>query len=177
MRQHSDAVLPEWRQLQSASMHLEAGKAVWATAAGRVELSATQLRIELAGFTLETVAEGIGVCGENLLINFALTDIDGCYGLGERTKRLNKLGDSADCLTVDVVSVFRHTYARNDYDPTYVAIPLVTLKQGECFLGLFSIIRAGWLWIWGKVGLENSGINHWAALPIYIVWLGLVWLK
>lgn len=136
-RQHSDAVLPEWRQGQSVSVQLETDRAVYTTAVGRIEFSATQLRLKLAGFILETVDEGIGVCGENMLLNFALTGIDGCYGLGERTKRLNKLGDSADCLTVDVVSVFRHTYARNDYDPTYVAIPLVILKQGDQFLGLF----------------------------------------
>ncbi len=63
--------------------------------------------------------------------------MDGCYGFGERTRRLNKLGDSADCLNVDVVAVFRHTYGRDDYDPTYVAIPLAILKISERFLGLF----------------------------------------
>ncbi len=95
------------------------------------------MRLELAGFILETVADGIGACGDNLLLNFALRGVDGCYGFGERTRRLNKLGDSADMLTVDVVAVFRHTYARDDYDPTYVAIPLAILKSGERFLGLF----------------------------------------
>lgn len=136
-RQHSDAVLPEWRQGQPVAARREADTILFAAASGRIELSATQLRLELAGFSLETAAEGIGACGENLLLNFALNSVDGCYGFGERTKRLNKLGDSADCLTVDVVAVFRHTYARDDYDPTYVAIPFAILKQGERFLGLF----------------------------------------
>ena len=136
-RQHSDAVLPELREGRPVAAQLEAETAIFATEAGYVELSATQLRLELAGFTLATIAEGIGGCGENLLLNFALSDIDGCYGFGERTKRLNKLGDSADCLTVDVVAVFRHTYSRDDYDPTYVAIPFAILKNGERFLGLF----------------------------------------
>ena len=105
------------------------------TTAGRVDLEAARLRLELAGVSLATVADGIGGCGENLLLNFALTGVDGCYGFGERTRRLNKLGDSADFLTVDVVAVFRHTYARDDYDPSYVAIPLAILKIGEQELG------------------------------------------
>jgi alpha-glucosidase len=93
----------------------------------------------------------IGSCGENLLLNFALNGVDGCYGFGERTKRLNKLGDSADCLTVDVVAVFRHTYARDDYDPTYVAIPFAILKSGERFLGCFSTTPAARFWTPARV--------------------------
>ncbi|MDS4042110.1 MAG: glycoside hydrolase family 31 protein [Candidatus Competibacter sp.] len=135
--QHSDAVLLEWRVGRSVAPRLEASTAVFAAAMGRVELTSACLRLELAGFSLITVAEGIGCCGENLLLNFNLAGVDGCYGFGERTRRLNKLGDSADCVTVDVVSVFRHTYARDDYDPTYVAIPFAILKKGERFLGLF----------------------------------------
>ncbi len=136
-RQHSDAVLLEWRGGQSVAPRPETDRAVFAAKMGRVELGAATVRLELAGFTLATVAAGIGACGEALLLNFAIEAVDGCYGFGERTKRLNKLGDSADCLTVDVVSVFRHTYARDDYDPTYVAIPFVILKSGARFLGLF----------------------------------------
>ncbi|MDG4607014.1 MAG: glycoside hydrolase family 31 protein [Candidatus Contendobacter sp.] len=135
--QYSDAVVPELREGQPVAVRLDAETALFAAKAGNVELGATQLRLELAGFTLATVAQGIGGCGEHLLLNFALNGIDGCYGFGERTKRLNKLGDSADCLTVDVVAVFRHTYSRDDYDPTYVAIPFAILKAGERFLGLF----------------------------------------
>ena len=136
-RQHSDAVLPDWRAGRPVAPRLEAEMAVFAAEAGRVELGAATLRLELAGFVLTTVAEGVGACGEALLLDFAIAAVDGCYGFGERTKRLNKLGDSADCLTVDVVAVFRHTYARDDYDPTYVAIPFAILKNGERFLGLF----------------------------------------
>ena len=136
-RQHSDAVLPEWRAGRPIVVRSEADRAAFAVEAGRIELSAATLRLELAGFTLATVAAGLGACGEALLLNFAIETVDGCYGFGERTKHLNKLGDSADCLTVDVVSVFRHTYARDDYDPTYVAIPFAILKSGEQFLGLF----------------------------------------
>ncbi len=146
LQQHSDAVLPELREGRPmVTPHpnppppggREINGVRFSAAAGNVELSAAQLRLELAGFTLETVAEGVGACGDNLLLNFALRGIDGCYGFGERTRRLNKLGDSADLLTVDVVAVFRHTYARDDYDPTYVAIPLAILKSGDRFLGLF----------------------------------------
>ncbi|MDG4595080.1 MAG: glycoside hydrolase family 31 protein [Candidatus Contendobacter sp.] len=136
-RQHSDAVMPEWREGRPVEVQPEKDRAVFAAEAGRVELGATGLRLELAGFALTTVAAGIGVCGEALLLNFDLTGVEGCYGFGERTRRLNKLGDSADCLTVDVVAVFRHTYARDDYDPNYVAIPFAILKKGERFLGLF----------------------------------------
>ena len=136
-RQHSDAVLPEWRVGQPVAPRLEGVTAVFPTATGRVELDASQLRLDLAGLALATVAGGVGACGEALQLNFDMTAADGCYGFGERTKRLNKQGDRVDCLTVDVVAVFRHTYARDDYDPTYVAIPFAILKSGERFLGLF----------------------------------------
>lgn len=136
-RQYSDAVLPEWRGGQPVAPRLEGETVVFATAAERVELSASRLRLELAGFALETIAGGVGACGEALQLDFDMTDVDGCYGFGERTRRLNKHGDSVDCLTVDVVAVFRHSYARDDYDPTYVAIPLAILKSGERFIGLF----------------------------------------
>ena len=135
--QHSDAVLPELRAGRVERPRLEGGRAVFETPAGRIELEPAQLRLTLAGASLVTVADGIGGCGEALLLNFALTGVEGCYGLGERTGRLNKLGDSADFLTVDVVAVFHHTYGRDDYDPTYVAIPLAIFKIGERFLGLF----------------------------------------
>ena len=137
LHQHSDAVLPELREGCPVAPWINGNTAVFATTATRIEFSATQLKLELAGFMLETVAEGVGGCGENLLLNFALHGVDGCYGFGERTKRLNKLGDSADCLTVDVVSVFRHGYARDDYDPTYVAVPFAILSRGGHFIGLF----------------------------------------
>ncbi len=135
--QHSDAVTPEWREGRPVGAGPGSERAVFAAEAGLVELSTNGLRLEVAGFNLETVVGGFGACGKALLLNFALTGVDGCYGFGERTRRLNKLGDSAEYLTVDVVSVFRHTYARDDYDPTYVAIPFAILKNSERFLGLF----------------------------------------
>ncbi len=135
--QCSDAVVPGCRAGQAVPPQLETDGALFEAAAGRIELKPARLRLELAGASLATVADGIGGCGEALLLNFALTGVEGCYGLGERTGRLNKLGGSADFLTVDVVAVFRHTYARDDYDPTYVAIPLAIFKIGERFLGLF----------------------------------------
>ena len=136
-RQLSDAVLPEYRAGSPVTPHGEGEIAVFAAKEARVELSAASLRLDLAGFSLTTTAKGIGGCGEALLLNFDLSAVDGCYGFGERTKHLNKLGDSVECLTIDVVAVFRHTYARDDFDPTYVAIPLAILKSGEQFLGLF----------------------------------------
>ncbi len=163
-RQHSDAVLPEWREGRPVAARLETDRAVFAAEAGRVELGATCLRLELAGFALATVAAGIGACGEALLFNFAIEAVEGCYGFGERTRRLNKLGDSADCLTVDVVSVFRHTYARDDYDPSYVAIPFAIFKSGERFLGLFfdnpgrAVMDAGKVQP-GEFGYQSLGGN------------------
>lgn len=135
--QYSDAVLPELRAGQPLIPEQRGNRIRLSATADWIELGAAQLQLNLADFHLDTVAEGIGTCEDNLLLNFALHDIDSCYGFGERTRRLNKLGDSADCLTVDVVAVFRHTYARSDYDPTYVAIPLAIFKSGERFLGLF----------------------------------------
>ncbi|MBK7541565.1 MAG: alpha-glucosidase [Candidatus Competibacteraceae bacterium] len=135
--QDSDAVLADYRIGRAAPAKLAGEIAIFEAPDGRVECSASQLQVTMAGVALATVANGIGCCGEALLLNFALTGASGCYGLGERAGRLNKLGETADFLTVDVVAVFRHTYARDDYDPTYVAIPLAILKVGERFLGLF----------------------------------------
>jgi len=135
--QHSDAVVPELREGCPITPRMEGSTASFMTAAGCVEIGATRLQLKLADFGLETVAEGMGCCGDNLLLNFVLNAVDGCYGFGERTQRLNKLGDSADYLTVDVVSVFRYSHTRNDYDPTYVAIPFAILKRGPQFIGLF----------------------------------------
>ena len=61
-RQHSDAVLLEWRGGQSVAPQPETDRAVFAAEAGRVELGAATLRLELAGFTLATVAAGLGAC-------------------------------------------------------------------------------------------------------------------
>ena len=135
--QFSDAVVPACRAGQALTPQLEADGALFQAPAGRIELEPARLRLAMAGVSLATVADGIGCCGEALLLNFALIGVEGCYGFGERTGRLNKLGDSADFLTVDVVAVFRHTYGRDDFDPTYVAIPLAIFKIGERFLGLF----------------------------------------
>ena len=139
LTQYSDAVLPAYRTGQEVQPTLSAAEDVaqFATAEGLVELKADQLRLEIAGVTLATVAHGLGGCGEALWLNFALTDVTGCYGFGERTGGLNKLGSAADFLTVDVVAVFRHSYARDDYDPTYVAIPLAIVRVGIQYLGLF----------------------------------------
>ncbi|HRE53264.1 MAG TPA: glycoside hydrolase family 31 protein [Candidatus Competibacter sp.] len=135
--QYSDAVIPDYQAGAVETPVLTDGAALFETAEGRVELRPRHLHVGLAGVSLSTVADGIGGCGEALLLNFALIGAKGCYGLGERAGRFNKLGERADFLTVDVVAVFKHTYARDDYDPTYVAIPLAVLQIGERFLGLF----------------------------------------
>lgn len=134
---YSDAVLPDYRP-GAVVMPVQAADGVqFATTSGQIELQPTSLRITMADVVLETVADGVGCCGEALLLNFALIGVNGCYGLGERAGPFNKLGQAADFLTVDVVAVFEHTYARDDYDPTYVAIPLAILKIGTRFIGLF----------------------------------------
>ncbi len=136
-RQHSDAVMPAYRTGQTLAPRQTEGMVTFEAEGGRMVLEATRLHLEMAGVALATVAAGIGVCEENLFLNFALSDVRGCYGFGERTKRLNKLGDSMDFLTVDVVAVFRHSYAHDNYDPSYVAIPLVIFNIKGQFLALF----------------------------------------
>lgn len=137
LSQYSDTVLPVYRSGQVETPQPFTDGARFALVDGQITLTTSRLQVELAGTTLATVADGIGSCGEALLLNFALTEVQGCYGLGERTGRLNKLGEAADFLTVDVVAVFRHTYDRDDYDPTYVTIPLAIFKLGARFLGVF----------------------------------------
>ena len=107
--QDSDAVLADYRIGRAAPAKLAGEIAIFEAPDGRVECSASQLQVTMAGVALATVANGIGCCGEALLLNFALTGASGCYGLGERAGRLNKLGETSDFLTVDVVAVFRQT--------------------------------------------------------------------
>ncbi len=81
---------------------------------------------------------GLGQCGPNTIVRFRLEGVAAAYGLGACTGRLNRLGFRHDCYTVDVVEAFPHGAARNDFDPNYVAIPLVILRFADGrHLGLY----------------------------------------
>lgn len=106
--------------------------------AGRVDCTAAGLRVELAeGGLLETLDQGLGFNGEQLILNFRAAGVRGVYGAGERTRKLNKSGDSLDFWNVDVVAEYPHGYQRDDYDPAYVSIPLLILKTADAYLGLY----------------------------------------
>lgn len=137
---YSDSIIQQYRQGQiipPQSSRSQNG-AVFPAFNGRVDLHASQLRLKMAsGFQLETCQEGIGFNGEKFALNFNVNNACGFYGFGERTKRLNKRGDSMDFWNVDVVAVYPHTYERDDYDPSYVSIPFAIIKQGERYGGVY----------------------------------------
>ena len=135
-RQYSDAVL---ENLRAGKALVPRGKQpAFTCAAGTVEVGASRLSVRLAsGGLLETAEDGFGFNGERAIFNFRLPDATGFYGFGERTKRLNKSGDTLDFHNTDVCAVFPHTFQRNDYDPAYVSIPFAIIRaNGACF-GLY----------------------------------------
>ncbi len=95
---------------------------------------------------IKTNIEGIGFHGESIIINFDVSKALGFYGLGERTKRFNKCGDSLEQWTVDVVATFRHTHDRDDYDPTYVVIPWTIIRFADSYVGIY-FDNPGWAMI------------------------------
>jgi len=150
-RQHSDGIADFHRTGRAVSPEDGDESVHFAARAAGVELSASALRLRFAsGVELANVT--IGVNGESFLLNFDVSHATGFYGFGERTKRLNKQGDSMDFWNVDVVSVFRQTCARDDYDPAYVAIPLAILRLDGLYCGVYfdnpgrAVIDAGSTW-------------------------------
>ncbi|MDQ2694889.1 MAG: DUF5110 domain-containing protein [Pseudomonadota bacterium] len=136
-RNYSDGIIEHYRQGRPVAPRQEEN-AVFDTAVGRVGIGPSRLEIQLnTGTRLETAADGIGFNGEKFILNLDVGDATGFYGFGERTGHLNKSGESMDFWTVDVVAVFPYSYARSDYDPAYVAIPLAIIKSGDSYCGLY----------------------------------------
>lgn len=137
-RNYSDGILEGYRQGRPVQPQPADASALLSTASGTFEIGPARLKVRMnSGAGLETVADGMGFNGEKFILTFNVTDASGFYGFGERTKRLNKRGDSLDFWTIDVVAILRHTYHRHDYDPTYVAVPFAILKAGGLFTGLY----------------------------------------
>lgn len=135
---YSDSIIPQYRQSQPVQPQSKQNSAVFPIHGGYVDIHASQFRVQMpSGFQLQTCDEGIGFNEEKFGLNFSVEDARGFYGFGERTKRLNKRGDSMDFWNVDVVAVFPHTYQRDDYDPSYVSIPFAIIKQGKRYGGMY----------------------------------------
>jgi len=135
-RHYSDGILTPYRQGQPV-LPRQTGNISFTSAASTIEIGASHLKIRMAtGFLLETADPGFGFNGEKFILTFKVNNATGFYGFGERTKRLNKSGDSMDSWNVDVVAVFPHTYDRDDYDPAYVTIPLAIIKTGDLYSGV-----------------------------------------
>jgi alpha-glucosidase len=135
---HSDGVLENYRHGHLVQVCPQHGKGIFETPCGTIEIGSSRLAIRMAtGAVLETPEDGFGCNGETVLLQFDIRQASGFYGFGERTKRLNKAGDSLAFWTVDVVAVFPHTYDRDDYDPSYVAIPLAIIKSDTSYIGLY----------------------------------------
>jgi len=134
-RHYSDGILEHHRK---GTPVRPAKSGEFAAPSARIETGASSLAITLPhGFVLRTGERGFGFNGVRGILNFETPGVTGYHGFGERTKRFNKSGDSMEFLTVDVMAVWPHTYHRDDYDPTYVSIPLAILRQGGQCCGLY----------------------------------------
>ena len=158
-RQYSDGVAPAWR---------DAGRDVAPTAAGVFETAGFTVTATAAGLDLRwatgghlppttsavtdrawhvpgpaepgprSLLGGVGVNGPQTTLQWELGGATAALGFGERTGRLNRLGQSMDHHTVDVVAVHAHHWQRDDFDPAYVAIPLAILRLADgAYVGLF----------------------------------------
>ncbi|MDX1656877.1 MAG: glycoside hydrolase family 31 protein, partial [Candidatus Competibacteraceae bacterium] len=134
-RQYSLGVVEE---LRSPSPLAPSGEGIFAGGGIQAAFVAGGIKLSTdSGLVLETLAEGIGCNGKQLVLNFDVTDFSGFYGFGERTGKLNKSGSAFQFWNVDVVADHPQAYGRDDYDPTYVSIPLAILKGPRGYLGLF----------------------------------------
>ncbi|MEZ5583191.1 MAG: glycoside hydrolase family 31 protein [Candidatus Competibacteraceae bacterium] len=135
---YSDGVVAHYRTGRLVQPYRQQDSGVFHTPCTTLKLGSSRLAIQMAaGPGLATVEDGFGCNGETFIMQFDIQQASSFYGFGERTKRLNKAGDSMEFWTVDVVAVFPHTYDRDDYDPSYVAIPLAIVKSGAGYLGLY----------------------------------------
>ncbi|MCP5419893.1 MAG: DUF5110 domain-containing protein [Gammaproteobacteria bacterium] len=135
---HSDAIQTDYRDGRLIPPDIGQDQVSFAPSGGLITFGPSWFNMTLAtGAVVATVREGFGYNGETFIAHFDIGDATGCYGFGERTRRFNKIDDSVDNWTVDVVAVFPHTFQRDDYDPSYAAIPLAIIKSGAHFTGLY----------------------------------------
>lgn len=134
---YSDAVLPEFRHGSA----VRSGNNRLAIPNFEATLTASGLSVTQRGRPiLSAPADGnaIGQCGPQTIVRWSLEGITAAYAMGERTGRLNRLGRRHDCHTIDVIGVAPSTAHRDDYDPTYVSIPLLILRATDgTHLGLY----------------------------------------
>ncbi|MES2310424.1 MAG: glycoside hydrolase family 31 protein [Verrucomicrobiota bacterium] len=133
----SDGILSGFRKGKKIAVRKREDGFYFKTPAVEIDFRLSKMQISFPEFQIETVPQGIGFNGDQTLIRFKAREIKGFYGFGERTKRFNKSGDSLCFWTVDVVSTFPHTYHRNDYDPSYVSIPLAILRCNGNYVGFY----------------------------------------
>jgi alpha-glucosidase len=136
-RHYSDGVLEQHRT--GTPVNPAPGeRAHFAAASAGIDVGPSSIAITFPhGLAIETSAEGFGFNGVKTIFDFNVPNATGFHGFGERTRRFNKSGDSLDFCTVDVMAVWPHTYWRDDYDPTYVSIPLAILRAGGQCCGLY----------------------------------------
>lgn len=134
---YSDGVLPEFRHgdaVQSGTNQLVVPGLESTLTAGGI----TVTRRGRPLLSPPADGDGIGQCGPQTILRWSLEGITEAYAMGERTGRLNRLGRRHDCYTIDVVGVAPSTAHRDDYDPTYVSIPLLILRTTDgTHLGLY----------------------------------------
>jgi alpha-glucosidase len=136
-RHYSDGVLEQHRE--GRPIQPGQGKRARFTApSATIEIGASALSISLPhGMKIATGAEGFGFNGVKSIFQFEAPNAAGFYGFGERTGRFNKNGESMEFYTIDVMGVLIHSYWRDDYDPTYVSIPLAIIRDGGQCCGLY----------------------------------------
>ena len=136
-RHYSDGVLEQYRAGKPVRP-ARGARAHFAAPSARIDVGSRMLSIALSqGLTIESGTEGFGFNGVKSIFDFDIPNATGFYGFGERTSGFNKSGESLEFYTVDVVGVWPHTFWRDDYDPTYVSIPLAIVRVEDQYCGLY----------------------------------------
>lgn len=111
--------------------------------------------------TLQSTSEPFGVSGAKSIIRLEHPWNSVVYGLGEKTGGLDKSNRSYKMWNVDTVAEYPDAFMKDDFDPTYVAIPFLITRYEKDYYGIYldnpyaSFIHAGYKS--GKRGLIAAG--------------------
>ncbi len=123
--------------------------------------------------------EAFGVSGPAWVFQFVQPPAAQFYGMGEKSTPFEKSGRAHKFWNTDAYGDFTgHQVAYGDYDPDYISVPWVIVKQGNTYTGLLvdspfaSMIGAGTrgtpgqtLWLGAEHGPASLYLIHGPSLP------------
>lgn len=87
-------------------------------------------------FAARSTPAPFGVSGTRQMMMLERPEQTVAYGLGEKTRGLDKSNRSYYFWNVDVVADHPHSFMKDDFDPSYVSIPFLITKHTTDFYGV-----------------------------------------